>query len=95
MEKISFVIPCYHSEHTVGGVVDDAPAPERTVGGGVDGHVKPLRRPFPEGRGGSLDKQEVQPDLEAKRVLELEMIVRLRGELAGQRVVPLRVGVGR
>ena len=23
MEKISFVIPCYHSEHTVGGVVDE------------------------------------------------------------------------
>ena len=23
MEKISFVIPCYHSENTVGGVVDE------------------------------------------------------------------------
>ena len=23
MDKISFVIPCYHSEHTIGGVVDE------------------------------------------------------------------------
>ena len=31
MQKISYVIPCYRSQHTVGGVVEENAAPKQAL----------------------------------------------------------------